>query len=71
MTFADSNQEDMLQSLVHSESPACEEQQGGQLSRSMELGLRWKNQCFFTDLLINMTIEDVENIYQNSNFKGA
>lgn len=71
MTFADSNQEDMLQSLVHSESPAHEEQQGGQLSRSMELSLRCKNQCFFTDLLINMTIEDAENIYQNSIFKGA
>lgn len=71
MTFADSNQEDMLQSLVHSESPAREEQQGGRLSRSTELGLRRINQCFFTGLLIYMTIEDVENIYQNSIFKGV
>lgn len=70
MTFADSNQEDMLQSLVHSESPAREEQ-GGRLSRSTELGLRCINQCFFTGLLIYMTIEDVENIYQNSIFKGV
>lgn len=29
MTFTDSNQEDMLQSLVHSEGPAREEQRGG------------------------------------------
>lgn len=72
MTFADSNQEDMLQSLVHSESPAREERQGGRLSHSMELGLCCTNQCFFTGLLIYMTIEDVENIYQNSIFfKGA
>lgn len=75
MTFADSNQEDMLQSLVHSESPAREEQQGGRLSRSTELGLRCINQCFFTGLLIYiyiyMTIEAVENIYQNSIFRGV
>lgn len=49
MTFADSNQEDMLQSLVHSKSPARKEQQGGQLSRGMERALCCKNQCFFTE----------------------
>lgn len=68
MTFADSNQEDMLQSLVHSESPAHEEQQGGRLSHSMEFALLCKNQCFFTDLLINMNNGDGENIYHNTVF---
>lgn len=46
MTFADSNQEDMLQSLVHSKGPAREDQQGGRLSRRMELSLHCKNQWF-------------------------
>lgn len=49
MTFTDSNQEDMLQSLVHSEGPAREEQRGGRLSRRTALALHCKNQRFFTE----------------------
>lgn len=49
MTFTHSNQEDMLQSLVHSEGPAREEQRGGRLTRRTELALHCKNQCYFTE----------------------
>lgn len=54
ITFTDSNQKDMLQSLQHSKSPARRKQQEVLLSHSKKLTLHCQNQCFLTYLLINM-----------------
>lgn len=54
ITFTDSNQRDMSQSLLRSKSPAHSKQREAQLSRSKKPTLHCQNQCFLTYLLINM-----------------
>lgn len=62
ITFTDSNQKDMLQSLLHSKSPARRKQHEVKLSHSKKPTLHCQNQCFLTYLLINMANYDAEAI---------